>query len=106
MLGVFAGPLIGFIALAIKLDSSGPIFCRKPRIGLNGRRFFVFSFRTTIYDPERASGWLIWDWRARETRVGRFLCYTRIEDLPQLINVLRGEITLIGAEGKPGIFAD
>lgn len=106
-LGVFVGPLIAFIGLAIKLDSSGPVFCRQPRIGLNGRRFFVFKFRTTFYDSERASGRLIWDdLRARETRVGRFLGYTRMEDLPQLINVLRGEMTLIGVEGKPCIFAD
>lgn len=58
-----------------------------------------------MHDPEPAWG-PIWDWGARETRVGKFLCYTRIEDLPQLINVLRGEMTLIGAEGKLGIFAD
>jgi lipopolysaccharide/colanic/teichoic acid biosynthesis glycosyltransferase len=103
-LGVFVGPLIAFIGLAIKLDSSGPVFCRQPRIGLIGRRFFVFKFRTVMHDPERASSGLRWDWHAHETRVGRFLSYTRMEDLPQLINVLRGEMTLIGAGGKPHVF--
>lgn len=105
-LGVFAGPLIAFIGLAIKLDSSGPMFCRELRIGRNGQRFFIFRFRTTIDDPEQVSNGLRWDWHARETRVGEFLRYTRTEDLPQLINVLRGEMTLIGAEGRPNIFAD
>ena len=105
-LGVFAAPLIAFIGLAIKLDSSGPVFCRQPRIDLIGRRFFVFKFRTVMHDPERASSGLRGDRHARETRVGEFLRYTRIEDLPQLINVLRGEMTLIGAEGRPSIFAD
>ena len=105
-LGVFAAPLIAFIGVAIKLDSSGPVFCRQPRIGLIGRRFFVLKFRTVMHDPERASSGLRWHWHVPETRVGRFLSYTRMEDLPQLINVLRGEMTLIGVEGKPSIFAD
>jgi lipopolysaccharide/colanic/teichoic acid biosynthesis glycosyltransferase len=54
----------------------------------------MLKFRTTVHDPERPSR-LIWDLAARETRLGRFLRYSRIEDLPQLINVLRGEMTLL-----------
>ena len=79
---------------------------RPRRLAGGGRCFYMLRFRTLMHDPERASGRLLCDWPARETRVGRFLRYTRIEDLPQLINVLRGEMTLIGADGKPSIFAD
>jgi lipopolysaccharide/colanic/teichoic acid biosynthesis glycosyltransferase len=55
----------------------------------------MLKFRTAVHDPERPSR-SIWDLGAGETRLGRFLRYSRIEDLPQLINVLRGEMTLIG----------
>jgi lipopolysaccharide/colanic/teichoic acid biosynthesis glycosyltransferase len=85
---LFTLPLGVLVGLAIKLHSSGPMFSRQPRLGRNGRRYSIVRFRTP------------------ETTVGEFLRYTRLEDLPQLVNVLRGEMTLIGAEGKPGIFAD
>jgi lipopolysaccharide/colanic/teichoic acid biosynthesis glycosyltransferase len=98
-------PLFIFVCLAIKLDSPGPVFCRQARLGPPGRRFFSLRFRTTVHDPDRAYT-PIWDWSARETGVGWFLRYTRIEDLPQLVDVVRGEMTLIGAEGRPSIFAD
>jgi putative colanic acid biosysnthesis UDP-glucose lipid carrier transferase len=102
---VFAMPLMAFLCLAIKLDSPGPIFHRQPRLRRDGRRFFVFKFRTTVHDPDGTSR-PVWNWRARGTRVGRFLCYTRIEDLPQLVNVLRGEMTLIGTGAERSFFAD
>src|SRR5260221_13509181 len=69
---VFTSPLMAFATLAIKLDSPGPVLHRQPRLGPDGRRFFVLRFRTMTYDPEQASR-LIWDRGARETRVGRFL---------------------------------
>lgn len=85
---LFTLPLGVFVGLAIKLHSSGPMFSRQPRLGRNGRRYSIVRFRTP------------------ETTVGDFLRYTRLEDLPQLVNVLRGEMTLIGAEGKSSVFAD
>ena len=101
----FTLPLFIFVCLAIKLDSPGPIFHRQPRFRHDGRRFFVFKFRTTVHDPDGTSR-PVWDWRAPGTRVGQFLCYTRIEDLPQLVNVLRGEMTLIGTGAERSFFAD
>jgi len=92
---VFTFPLMVCVCLAIKLDSAGPVFCRHPRRAPDGRLFLMLKFRTAVHDPERPSR-PIWDPGARETRLGRFLRYSRIEDLPQLINVLRGEMTLIG----------
>ncbi len=102
---VFTWPLMAFAALAIKLDSPGPVLHRQPRLGPDGRRFFVLRFRTMLHDPEQAARPL-WDRGARETGVGRFLRYTRIEDLPQLVNVLRGDMRLIGAGVQLPMFPD
>ena len=82
---VFTFPLMMFIALAVKLESSGPALYRRHRVCRNGRQFTLFSFRTT----SRGRG-------ARETRIGEFLQYTWIADLPQLVNVLRGDMTVVG----------
>jgi hypothetical protein len=102
---VFTLPLLAFVCLAIKLDSPGPVLYRQPRLGPDSRRFFVLRFRTMAHDPEQASRPL-WGRGARETRVGHFLRYTRIEDLPQFVNVLRGDLRLIDAGVELPIFAD
>ena len=104
-LAVLTFPLVVFVCLAIKLDSAGPAFQRQLRLARNGRRFFVLKFRTTVYDPEQASR-LIWDRDGPETSVGQFLRYTRIEDLPQLINVLRGEMSIIDRDARSLSFLD
>lgn len=81
-------PLLVFVALAIKLESSGPVFARE-RCVARGRWGTLLTFRTTAHDPEyRSPG-------RQTTRVGRFLRHTRIDVLPRLINVLRGEIGLV-----------
>jgi polysaccharide biosynthesis protein PslA len=87
----FALPLMTIVALAIKLDSPGPVFARRRRLGLGGRRISALNFRTTEHNPQRTPRQ-----GARLTRVGWFLRYTRIEGLPQLVNVLRGEMSLVG----------
>ena len=103
-------PLFVLAALAIKLDSTGPVFFQQPRIGQAGREFSILKFRTMVRDAERlkktvahlnkhATG----DPRMfkvpgdpRVTRVGRILRRTSIDELPQLWNVLRGEMSLVG----------
>ena len=81
-------PLMLIIALAIKWESSGPVFERRERIGANGRPFRILSFRTMAQRPGTARPtWL-------PTTSGRFLQSTRINALPQLFNVLRGEMIL------------
>lgn len=90
MLLVLTLPLIVLVALAIKLESAGPILTRRGQLNRNGRRFELLRFRTTVY---RA-----WTTVPQRTRIGRFLHYTRIDDLPQLVNVLRGELTFVGSE--------
>jgi lipopolysaccharide/colanic/teichoic acid biosynthesis glycosyltransferase len=81
-------PLMFIVALAIRWESAGPVFERRERIGANGRRFQMLSFRTTTQRPGQLGSW-------QTTQVGQFLQSTRIEALPQLLNVLRGEMSLI-----------
>ena len=94
---VFFSPLMALIALAIRLTSSGPIFYRQERMGLDGRRFQILKFRTMVKNAEQGTG-AIWA-TANDPRVtpfGRILRATSLDELPQLINVLRGEMSLVG----------
>ncbi|MGN3975242.1 sugar transferase [Tsuneonella sp. SYSU-LHT278] len=90
-------PLFGLVALAIKLDSRGPVFFRQPRIGRSNRRFDVLKFRsmrTANLDAEGSRSTGRDD--DRVTRVGRVLRRTSLDELPQLVNVVRGEMSLVG----------
>ncbi|HEX6750220.1 MAG TPA: sugar transferase [Longimicrobium sp.] len=94
--GVVAlSPLLLSVALAVKLDSRGPLFYRGERIGLGGRRFRIFKFRTMRPDAERmGTTTALGD--PRITRVGRFLRRYKLDELPQLLNVLSGEMSVVG----------
>lgn len=94
---LFLLPLFPLVALAIRLDSRGSIFYRQVRCGRAGQPFHILKFRTMSTDAER-DGQARWATRgdARITRVGRFLRKTRIDELPQLLNVLRGEMSFVG----------
>jgi putative colanic acid biosynthesis UDP-glucose lipid carrier transferase len=94
-------PVIVGAVVAIKLESPGPILERQKRIGRGSRQVQLLSFRTTRYHHKPARG----RWGNEMTRVGEFLHYTRVECLPQLINVLQGELTIFGVDGGgPSIF--
>ena len=88
-------PLMALIALAIKLDSPGPIFFRQHRAGLHGKPFRIYKFRSMVTRADR-TGPVTSLTDHRVTRVGRFLRLTTLDELPQLINVLRGEMSLVG----------
>ncbi len=104
----FALPLMAVIALAIRLDSPGPVFYRQKRVGENGRLFDMVKFRSMVQDADRQRhlvekaderGKIMQNkcpQDPRVTRVGRFLRRTSLDELPQLFNVLRGEMSLIG----------
>lgn len=90
-------PLFAIIALAIRIDSPGPTFYRQKRVGKNGRTFELYKFRTMIPDAERHTGpMLALENDPRITRIGKILRKTRLDELPQLWNVLKGEMSLIG----------
>jgi lipopolysaccharide/colanic/teichoic acid biosynthesis glycosyltransferase len=89
-------PILVLVAVAIKLDSPGPIFFRQERIGRGFRPFFIFKFRTMVQDSIASGRSLTVGDDPRITRVGWFLRKAKIDELPQLINVLRGEMTFVG----------
>jgi len=100
-------PIIGLVGLAIKLDSTGPVFYRSRRAGENGRTFNMVKFRSMIEHADRMllyvahsddNGRLIHKQRGdpRVTRMGRFLRQTSLDELPQLFNVIKGEMSLVG----------
>lgn len=99
-------PAFVLIAIAVKLDSDGPVFFRQDRIGLGGRNVRLFKFRTMVSDAEarreellslsQDPNWLMLEADPRITRVGRVLRKTSLDELPQLLNVVRGEMSLVG----------
>jgi lipopolysaccharide/colanic/teichoic acid biosynthesis glycosyltransferase len=90
-------PLIALAAILVKLTSRGPVFYTQVRLGLRGRPFTIFKIRTMAHDCEKLSGPRWSTGRdPRVTRVGRFLRRSHIDELPQLWNVLRGDMSLIG----------
>jgi len=104
---VVALPVMGVISLAIKLDSPGPVIFRQQRVGENGRLFSMLKFRSMYQDAEQRlaevlaegeGGQVIHKRRddPRVTRVGRFIRATSLDELPQLFNVLKGEMSLVG----------
>lgn len=97
---VVLAPVLGLIALAIKLDSRGPVLFVQQRVGLFGRPFALIKFRTMHPARERTSEWER-DNNDRITRVGRWLRRFRLDELPQLLNVLRGEMNLVGPRPHP-----
>ena len=94
---VISAPVMALTALVIKLDSRGPVFYRQERVGLGGRSFQCVKFRSMRIDAE-SDGVARWATKndSRVTRVGAFLRKTRIDELPQLISVLKGEMSIVG----------
>ena len=104
---VILGPLMALVALAIKLDSKGPVLFRQERVGRAGRRFRICKFRTMVVDAEARKAGLVGSNEAgaglfkiendpRITRVGRLLRRTSLDELPQLFNVVAGSMSLVG----------
>lgn len=90
-------PLLLLVAIAIRIDSRGPVLYRQERVGRGGRRFSLLKFRSMRVDAE-ADGVPRWaaERDSRVTRLGRLIRPTRIDEIPQVINVLRGEMALVG----------
>lgn len=97
VLSILTLPLIPIIAILIKCTSAGPVLYRQKRVGLRGRRFYCYKFRTMRSDAEADSGatWACDD-DPRITKVGKFLRSTRLDEIPQLWNVLRGDMEFVG----------
>lgn len=96
-LGVALLPCMALVACAVKVSSDGPVFYRQRRLTEGGREFMLVKFRTMKHNAERESGAVVAQLNdARVTRLGKILRKTRLDELPQLWNVLRGDMSLIG----------
>lgn len=89
-------PAFLVIATAIKLDSNGPVFFRQVRVGKNGKEFKILKFRTMVVDAEKKGLQITVDKDSRITKVGRFLRKYKLDEFPQLINVLVGDMSFVG----------
>jgi len=95
-------PVLLACALAVRLDSRGPVLFRQERIGRSGRPFTILKFRTMVDRPQGDGPLITATNDPRVTGVGRWLRRTKLDELPQLINVLRGEMSLVGPRPEAG----
>ena len=101
---LFLGPLFMLIAMAIKLDSKGPVFYRQERIGRDGKVFRLLKFRSMVVDAERDGPiWAVHN-DDRCTRVGKVIRKLRLDEIPQLINVLKGTMSIVGPRPERPFF--
>ncbi len=103
---VLALPFMLLVALAVRLDSPGPIFFRQERVGRRGREFTVWKFRSMRTDAEDGGARWAVEGDTRVTRVGRLIRKTRLDELPQLWNVLVGDMSLVGPRPERRMFVD
>jgi len=99
-------PLLLLVALAVKAEDGGPVFFRQVRIGRGGRPFGIWKFRTMVVDAERQGRSITVGQDPRITRIGRRLRATKLDELPQLLNVLVGEMSLVGPRPEVPRYVD
>jgi exopolysaccharide biosynthesis polyprenyl glycosylphosphotransferase len=98
-------PLMLLTAIAVRLDSPGPALLRQERVGLNGRNFYILKFRSMYVDADKRFGRTRADSEdPRITRVGKWIRLTRLDELPQFVNVLRGEMNFVGPRPEMPIY--
>ena len=104
---LITSPLIILAAIAVRLDSHGSVYYRQKRLSLQGKPFNLYKFRTMVEDAEQDSGpVLASEDDPRITRVGRFLRATRFDEVPQLLNVLKGDMSIVGPRPERPFFVD
>jgi sugar transferase (PEP-CTERM system associated) len=105
LFGLLLGPFLIFMAILIKLESAGSVFFTQDRVGERGRNYMVFKFRSMVQDAEKTSG-PVWAQEndPRVTRVGRIMRRLRIDELPQLWNVFKGEMSFVGPRPEREVF--
>ena len=99
-------PVFLVISIWIKLDSKGPVFYRAIRLGRYGKPFQMFKFRSMRADADKVGALITPDKDSRVTRVGGFLRKFKLDELPQLINVLKGEMSLVGPRPEAALYFD
>jgi exopolysaccharide biosynthesis polyprenyl glycosylphosphotransferase len=103
---ILLSPLLLYSAIRVKLSSPGPVIYSQERVGYKGRRFLIHKFRSMVHDAEREGPSLSSEKDSRITRWGRTMRKWRIDELPQLLNVLRGEMSLVGPRPERKFYID
>jgi len=100
-------PILLITAVAIKLESSGPVIFKQQRVGLNGKEFTIYKLRSMVKNAEAKTG-PVWAKKndMRVTKVGKFIRKTRIDELPQFVNILKGEMSLVGPRPERAVFIE
>lgn len=93
---VLLGPVMLVLSLWVKLDSRGPVLYRGERVGKDGRPFLMYKFRTMVLEADTIGPAITYRGDPRVTKAGKFLRHTKLDELPQLINVFKGEMSLVG----------
>lgn len=104
---IFTFPVTLITSIIVKLESEGPVLYSQERVGMNGRPIKIYKFRSMVKDAEKKSG-PVWASQndPRITKVGAFLRKTRIDEIPQMINVLKGEMSLVGPRPERAFFVE
>ena len=93
---IILSPILLILAILIKIDSKGPVFYRQERVTTNGKIFRIFKFRTMVQNADKIGSLVTVGNDARITRVGKVIRKVRLDEIPQLINILKGEMTFVG----------
>jgi exopolysaccharide biosynthesis polyprenyl glycosylphosphotransferase len=107
LLIVITLPATIITAIAIKLESKGPVFYKQERSGLNGKVFKIYKFRSMVQDAEKGTG-PVWSTKgdSRITRVGKFIRKVRLDEIPQVINIFRGDMSFVGPRPERPVFVE
>ena len=103
---IILSPMLLIVSLAIKIDSKGPVFFKQKRVGKNNKIFEIYKFRTMVTDAEKLGKQITVGNDSRITRVGTFIRKCKLDEFPQLINVLKGEMSLVGPRPEVPRYVD
>jgi len=103
---IIVSPILGVITILIKISSPGPVFYRGTRIGRAGKSFKIFKFRTMVENAEALGGPSTASDDPRLTKIGKFLKKYQLDELPQLINVIKGEMSFVGPRPEVKMYVD
>lgn len=103
---ILLSPVFLILSIMIVIDSRGGVFFRGPRIGKNGKTFRIFKFRSMVKDCEGKGKWNVGDNDDRITRTGHFLRKTKLDEIPQLINVFIGDMSFVGPRPELKVYVD
>ena len=103
---ILLSPILIILAILIKIDSKGPVFYRQERVTTNGKTFKIVKFRTMIQDADKRGTLITGKQDSRITRIGNKIRKCRLDELPQLINILKGEMSFVGTRPEVKKYVD